>query len=513
MEYLVTAEEMKQYDSNTINQIGIPGMVLMERAALEAFRVIKARLWKPGAFGKRVFVLAGTGNNGGDGLALARLLAEDGWQVDIACLGQTLEDGHVEHYSTEFLNGEAMREDKFKASEQWKQQMQILSYYPVSFCEKNEDTEYTIMIDALFGVGLSRKVEGEYACAIEHFNKGDGTKISLDIPSGIDSNTGEVLGCAIKADMTVTFGFVKRGLVLYPGAEYAGEVIKAEIGISERSFMGKLPEMFCYNEEPEALLPSRDAAGNKGTFGKVLLVAGSSKMAGAAVLAAKASYRIGAGMVKVISSPDNRIIIQQAVPEALYGTYEDMDESLKWADVIVIGPGIGVREQARVLLEKALQACEMPLLVDADGLNLLSADGNLLQILTDQCKNGRRVVLTPHVGELSRLTKRTITELKEDLAVYGKGFAEEIQGVVVAKDARTFICRPNGNICVNLRGNSGMATAGSGDVLSGIIGGLMAQRMEPFAAASVGVYIHAHAGDRVASEIGEHACMAGDLVK
>lgn len=505
MEYLVTAKEMKQYDNNTMELIGIPGMVLMERAALEAFRVIQERFGDLPAEQKCVFVLTGTGNNGGDGLALARLLCETGYQVTVQCLGNT-----------------------DKATEQWKMQRNILEHFPVSFCGKNIETEYTIMVDALFGVGLSRNIEGEYAQAIEGFNRAGGFKLSLDIPSGIHADTGRVLGCAVSADVTVTFGFLKRGLMFFPGTEYAGDIIKAEIGITEKSFLGNPPEMFCYRESPESLLPERSKAGNKGTFGKVLLVAGNVKMAGAVILAAKAAYRMGAGMVKVISPEENRVIIQETVPEALYGTYEDLEKSLEWADVIAIGSGMGTGEYAKACLEKVICASRLPVVIDADGLNLLAEerimgldDGpeqgrackTLWKELAEQGKDGRPVILTPHVGELARLSGFSVAELKEDLPGKGMELAAELHGVVVAKDARTFTCAEDSPICMNVYGNSGMATAGSGDVLAGMIAGLLAQGMEPFRAASVGVHFHAKAGDRAAAKLGEHACMAGDLLE
>jgi len=490
MEYLVTAEEMKQYDSNTIEKLGIPGMVLMERAALEAFRAIEARFAGLPLNKKRVFILAGVGNNGGDGLALARLLCEAGYRVWIKCVG-----------------------DEAKASAQWRRQRSILVHYPVFFCENDQasDIEYTILVDALFGVGLSRPVEGDYAREIEDFNNRSGFKVALDIPSGIHSDIGMVLGCAVSADLTVTFGFVKRGLVLYPGVTYAGEVQKAEIGISEKSFFGQMPGMFYYNEEPVSLLPKRDPAGNKGTFGKVLLVAGSMKMAGAAVLAAKAVYRTGAGMVKVISAPENREILQTTVPEALYGTCEDLTAGIAWADVIVIGPGIGTGQDALENLTAVIAEGRKPLVVDADGLNLLAKDGKMVEELASQGAAGRTIIVTPHVGELSRLLSRGIPELKKDLAGFAKALAKERHFIVAAKDARTFIAGEEGPICVNLRGNSGMATAGSGDVLAGIIGGLLAQGLNGFEAASVGAALHGAAGDRVAAIWGEHGCMAGDL--
>ncbi len=487
MEYLVTAAEMKEYDANTIQEIGIPGMVLMERAALEAFRVIEEHVGRSGE-GKRAFILAGMGNNGGDGLVLARLLCEAGYIVDVQCIG------NPEH-----------------ATAQWKMQKKILEHFPVSFSGKNNGAEYNVCVDALFGVGLSRNIEGEYAQAIESFNHSKGFKLSLDIPSGIHSDTGEVMGCAVFADVTVTFGFFKRGLMFFEGKEYAGEVIKAEIGITPRSFWGNPPGMFFYNEEPRSLLPKRDEGGNKGTFGKVLLVAGSMKMAGAAILAAKAAYRIGAGMVKLISPEENRIILQSAVPEALYGTYEDLAEGMNWADVIAIGPGIGKSQDALKCLERVIRESALPLVIDADALNLLAENIELERELAKEGQKGRDVILTPHVGELSRLLQIPISELKRQLSGYGKELAAKLKAVVVAKDARTFICGNAGPICVNVCGNSGMATAGSGDVLVGIIAGLLGQGMEPFEAAGKAVYLHARAGDRAAEELGEHACMAGDL--
>lgn len=490
MKYLVTADEMKQYDTNTIDTIGIPGMVLMERAALGAFSLIEEKFGSGDRSDVHVLIMAGMGNNGGDGLALARLLTEAGFAVTIYYVG-----------------------NEQRASEQWKLQKKILESFSVGTCDKIEGTEYTVMVDALFGVGLSRDIEGDYAQAVDRFNQAKAFKLALDVPSGIHSDTGTVLGCAVRADVTLTFGFCKRGLMFSPGNSYAGEVITVPIGITERSFLGRRPEMFFYNETMEELLPKRNKDGNKGTFGKVLLIAGSPKMAGAVVLAAKATYRSGAGMVKVITHAENRLLMQSTVPEALFGTAEDLEESMNWADVIAIGPGLGQSKEALQLLEQVIKDSRLPLLMDADGLNLLSEHREtLLAELAEQGRGGRQIILTPHVGELARLLNKPIAELKKDLSSYGKAFAQELHGIVVAKDARTFTCRENGPTCVNIHGNSGMATAGSGDVLTGIIAGLLAQGMDSFEAASIGVHLHAMSGDKVAEEIGEHACMAGDIV-
>lgn len=493
MKYLVNSHEMREYDTNTIEKIGIPGMVLMERAALAVASLITQRFGEHVHGTKRVLVLAGVGNNGGDGIAVARLLSEKGYQVCVCCVGDTK-----------------------KASEQWKQQRKILEHYPVSvICleetgSKIPEEEYTILVDALFGVGLTREITGIYAEAVENFNRRSGFKVAVDIPSGVNADNGSISGCAVKADVTVTFGFCKRGLVLYPGCQNAGEVITAEIGISEESFFGKEPEMFYLDENVENLVPKRNPAGNKGTFGKVLFVAGSRNMAGAALLSAEAAYRVGAGMVKVITPEENRIILQEMLPEALLGTAEDLSESIKWADVAAVGPGLGKSEEAAYCLAQIIGESTCPLLIDADGLNLLAERADLQEKLTG---SHRTVILTPHVGELSRLTGVDILELKQDLASAGRKLAQKLHAIVVAKDARTFVCAEKMAVCVNFRGNSGMATAGSGDVLAGIIAGLLAQGTEPFMAACAGVVLHAEAGDSAAQEKGEYALMAGDIAR
>lgn len=490
MKYLVTAEEMQRFDANCTEKIGIPAMVLMERAALAAFERVLTYCTGMDKESRTVLIMAGTGNNGGDGLALARLLSEAGVRTEVWIVG-----------------------DAGKASGQWKSQHKILKSYPVEMSTKPTMGEYTVIIDALFGVGLSREITGDFREAVESFNKLSGYGIALDMPSGVDSDSGSILGCAVRADETVTFSFCKRGLILYPGCEYAGKVTAAEIGISERSFFGAEPGMFAFDEAPKMLLPERTKAGNKGTFGKVLLIAGSRNMAGAAILAAKSAYRIGAGMVKVITPKENRVILQETIPEALLGTSEDLEESLAWADVIAIGPGIGKDDEAFMCLRRVIEGCDNPLLLDADGLNLLAEHQEYLERLAEQGQAGRELVLTPHMGELARLTGETVARLKENPVEYGCRLAAKLHAAVAAKDARTFVCGEGVPVCVNISGNSGMATAGSGDVLAGVIAGLMAQGKSSIEAARSGVYIHGLAGDAASARLGEHACMAGDIVE
>ena len=494
IQHLVTAEEMRRYERNTIEKIGIPALVLMERAALQSLHTVNSCLCDQEYGERTALILSGVGNNGGDGLALARLLC-DYHECDITYKVEVWVVGDPE-----------------RATSEWKHQREILRNYPVEFCTKPSHREYTVMIDALFGVGLSREITGEHRRAVELFHEMKGRKVALDLPSGVDADSGRIWGCAPKVDLTVTFGFCKRGLMLYPGCEYAGKVLAVDIGITERSFLGGGPDMFfCDEETPANLLPERKKDGNKGTFGKVLLVAGSYNMAGAAVLAAKAAYRTGAGMVKVITPPENRVILQTTVPEALLGTLEDLEKSLEWADVIALGPGMGKEKDALDCLEKALRFSVNPLLVDADGLNLLAEHPQFMELMASQGLSGRSFVLTPHVGELSRLTGETIDKLKENLPAWGRKLAKQLHAVVVAKDARTFICCEDQPIGININGNSGMATAGTGDVLAGVIVGMLAQGKEPFQAAVAGVRLHGIAGDCAAGAHGEHGCMAGDL--
>ncbi len=488
MKYLVLASQMRRYDSNTIEKIGIPACVLMERAALAAAQLVEAHCKEHKK--ARVLVMAGYGNNGGDGLALSRLLSEKAFRVEVWCVG-----------------------DPDKASDQWRRQREILSHYPVEFVAQPKGDEYEALVDALFGVGLSRELSGIYGEAVRKFMSLAGWKLALDLPSGVDSDTGRILGCAVRADATLTFGFCKVGLMLYPGCEYAGEVEIADIGISERSFFGMPPQMYAYDEEVAALLPKRAKNGHKGTFGRLLLIAGSVNMAGAAVLAARAAYRAGAGMVKVATDAENRIILQQTVPEALLGERRQLRESLDWADVIAIGPGLGKSEEAFSCLEQVVMESRKPLLVDADGLNLLAEHPELKSALSRQGAEGRAIVLTPHIGELSRLLGESAAECGKNPALWGCELAAGFHAVVAAKDARTFVCAENQPVCVNLSGNSGMGTAGSGDVLAGVIAALLAQGMSAYKAAAVGVYVHGKAGDSVSAEIGEYSCMAGDIAQ
>ena len=534
MEYLVTSKEMAgydeatitpdttggmRYDKATINKIGIPALVLMERAALAVCEEVIAYVHAASKC-YRVLIMAGCGNNGADGLAIARMLSEYKEEGEAVFQVDTVICGNQE-----------------KATEQWKHQYEILQHFPVRIGRKSQAGEYDILIDALFGVGLSREIGGEYRELIQWVNEACGFKVAVDVPSGIHSDDGRVMGCAVRADLTVCFAFGKRGLYFYPGCEYAGKVKVKDIGIGEASFGESKPGMFRYTENIQKLLPKRSADGNKATFGKVLLAAGNRNMAGAAVLSAKAALRSGVGMVKVLTRECNREILQIAVPEALLSTeqpwIEERTEQLgtekgselpgkqekqqskffTWPDVLAVGPGLGTDDWAYEVLYSFLTDSKLPLVIDADGLNLLSSHEELMQLVKKQGEEGRTIILTPHVGELARLCGVSISEIKAEPVKIAMELAGKLHCVVVRKDARTLICEAGKPICMNTTGNSGMAAAGSGDVLTGVIAGLLAQGMKGFDAACTGVYLHGLAGDKIASKMGEYAMTSGDLVQ
>ena len=488
MKYIVTSQEMKEYDNNTIEQIGIPALVLMERAALALRdRVMEQIKNLNRAFDKvRVLIAAGSGNNGADGLALARLLCEQKIHVTVLECGKSA-----------------------SATDSYKKQKEILAHYQVDHVKTDSlKDDYDVIVDGIFGVGLTRDITEEMADIIDRLNQLSGWKLAIDIPSGICGTTGAVKGTAFCADETVTFGFGKRGLYLYPGANYCGKVFVADIGINERGFLGKDPAMFTYDEDPSALLPARKQDGNKGTFGKVLLLAGWETMAGAGVMAAKALLQTGAGMVKVCCSPENRCVLQAAVPEVMYGDKETLYKDAQWADVFVAGPGLGQSDEAASCLQSLLDLSfnmNKPMVLDADGLNLL-AIGKI------KAEKGYKLIMTPHLGELSRLTGKDISYIKTHLVEVAKEAALDYDSVMVCKDARTYVHGAGEAGYLNLTGNSGMATAGSGDVLSGVIGALLAQGMDLFEAACTGVYLHGLAGDAASGQYTEYGVTAMRIV-
>ncbi len=488
MKYLLSASEMKQWDKNTIEQFHMPAMVLMERAAL---KVVEAMLENQLDL-SRVLVLCGSGNNGGDGIAVARLLFQQGIKADIYFPG-----------------------NREKATEETKRQIKIAEQYGLEINTTLQSETYTVIVDALFGIGLDREIEGRFREALQEMadlQKTGAEVVAVDMPSGIHSDTGEVMGIALKADMTVTFAGPKLGQIFYPGALYCGKLIVSDIGITEES-LGEKPLAFTYEETDLKKLPCRSPAGNKGTFGKTLVVAGGQEMSGAAYFSAYAALRSGAGMVRIYTGSRNRQALQSLLPEAILTVYEEEDgtfvrlkECLSWADNVILGPGLGQGEQARALFQKVLQENKKPCLIDADGLNLLAK-------MPDWPSFSFPAVVTPHMGEMARLTGKSVEELKRNPAEAAKRYAKEKQLVCVLKDARTIVAWGAEAYYVNTSGNCGMATAGSGDVLTGVIAALLGQGMSMEEGAVLGVYLHGLAGDSAMAEKGAAGMIAGDILE
>lgn len=490
MKYLVTGKEMKLLDQNTSEKFYVPDAVLMEQAAMVF--VQKLLSWEKPYH--NILVVCGTGNNGGDGIAIARLLNQKGIRTSVC------------------FAGEQLSSNKSGASELYRLQKKIyLSYhYPVEETV-DEQASYDCVIDAIFGTGLSRILSDEYRRMIATLNRMSGHKVSVDISSGVSSDNGEILGDAFKAEDTITFSFGKLGLYLWPGSAYSGTVHVVDMGITAESFLERKPKMAALERSDLARLPVRNPHSNKGTYGRLLIIAGSPNMAGAAILAAKAAYRTGCGLVKIVTAEENRVPIQSSVPEAILSTYgktvdkKSLIETLKWADAIVIGPGIGLSPTAEVFVHEVLQNAAVPVLMDADALNIIAKEPEIL------LRPHPELIVTPHLGEMARLTRDTVAFLQNNFIQSARDFAQKYDVICVLKDMHTVTAIPFGMSYLNLSGNCGMATAGSGDVLSGIIGSLLAQHMGGELAAPLGVYLHGLAGDAALEKCGSVSLMAGDL--
>lgn len=488
MQLWVNAAQMKAADQYTIQKLGVPSLELMEHAAQACVQVLEDEKVDL----SHVCVVCGSGNNGGDGFAIARILQNNRYSVETFCVG------NPEHYT-----------------EETQEQMHRLQECggKITYGMPQEDS-YSVIIDAVFGVGLSRKVEGRYRQVIEQMNRMRGIKFAVDIPSGLSATTGCILGCAFKADYTVTFQLKKIGLELSQGRTMAGRVIVPDIGISTDSICEDQEIVRTAGKDIyRKMLPDRPEDSNKGTYGRLLVIAGSKGMAGAAYLNAHAAYMTGAGLVRIYTSSDNREILQTLLPEAIITTYEEYNKEellslLTWADSVCIGSGLGMSRLSEKILKTVIEYVKVPCLIDADGLNLLAENNNYLNQMAE-----RRFVITPHMKEMSRLTGTPVEELKADRIQILKDFISRYRITCVLKDSRTLIASEEKGIRMNLTGNSAMAKAGSGDVLAGVISGWMVQGKEAEDAAELGTYIHGLSGDLAKFEKGVYSVMARDLIE
>ncbi len=488
MKIVLNAREMKQTDENTSSYFGVPSIVLMERAALALCSFISSECDKNSTIG----ILCGTGNNGGDGLALARLLFQQGRNVVYYVAGE-----------------------KNKFTDNASMEYHMACQYKVPECNQWEELlKQDILVDGLFGIGLSRDIKEPYSLMIDEVNHHHFQKvIAIDIPSGISCDTGQVMGQAIRCDATVTFGFFKVGQLLYPGAQYCGRIHCKDVGITPDSFLEN--KMMCATLEHSdlSLLPKRSADGNKGTFGKVLVIAGSESMSGAAVLSAQAGLLSGCGMVKIYTEAVNRVICATTLPEALISTYdhkfqeEQLLQEMKWADIILIGPGMGQTSVSRQIVSCVIKNAAVPLVIDADGLNILSQNMHKLR------GPHTEIVVTPHVGEMSRMRQESILFIKDHLLSVAEEFAREYNVICVLKDVRTITAVPYNRTYINTSGSDAMATSGSGDVLAGIIAGFMAQGLSGDMSSALGVYVHGLAGELAGQALSNYSVRATNILQ
>jgi NAD(P)H-hydrate epimerase len=483
------------------------GQVLMELAGSQAARAAYEMVSSDS--GKAV-IICGNGNNGGDGLVIARYLHL--WKIPVAAW---------------IINtkGNSVRPEQLMTSEEANANLAIARMFgvPIELLDSAKQLSFGeagLIVDALLGTGLDRKVEGLYKEVIDCINKSGKPVLAVDIPSGINSDTGQAMGTAIKASETVTFGFLKTGLLCHPGAELCGKLHLVDIGLpqlGERS-----PKVFLTSVEyVQNCLPKRPADSNKGTYGTLLTIAGSLGMSGATLLSCESSLRVGCGL-SLLATPKSLL---QALPaqEVIYRplsetdkmsihprAIEELSDELDRASALVLGPGMSTHPETvefiRLFVSKTLAGRkEIPCIIDADALNAIAKHPD--------CVSSTRhpFVLTPHPKELSRLIGMQTAEIQADRLNAALKAAQKFASVVLLKGANTIIADPDGNVFINPTGNAGMAKAGAGDVLSGIIGGLLAQGVEPFDAAAAGAYIHGRAGDLASQMHGQPGVLAGDI--
>lgn len=514
---VVTAKEMQNIDGKTIRDFGVPGHVLMERAGVAAASRLKEFFER-----KKTIVLAGGGNNGGDGIVVARELFNSGWNVKVLLL---------------------IREDKLSPDCLSQLRTAKETGVPVEFRTEitEKDLHGAVVVDAMLGTGLNKEIEGGMARVITFLNDSDSPVLSVDIPSGISSDSGQVMGVAVKAECTVTFGLPKRGHLLYPGAEYTGRLFVEDIGFPEGLLTSDdLNVELLEKSFISSLIPERPAHSHKGDYGHVLIVAGSKGKTGAALMAARACMRAGAGLV-TIGVPESLLdVFQSCVTEEMTLPLNDRgDGSLsskaadiilrflsERADVLCIGPGIGVSDDTHELMIEIIKSSTVPLVVDADGINALSETRGRVQGAKDALKKTRApIIFTPHPGEMNKLMSRKSEEKKiltpeselrarieRDRINTALSFSKETGTYLVLKGVPTVIAGPEGRAFINSTGNPGMATAGTGDVLTGMISSFLAQGLNPLNAGILGVYMHGLAGDIAAEDKGFHSLIASDLI-
>ncbi len=502
---VATSEQMSEIDRMSIEEIGIPGVVLMENAALQVVSHVADYLDKTG--GSRVVVVCGKGNNGGDGFAAARHLHNMGVDVCVFLLSSfesIYKDARINLHILHKMGVPVKEISEKNFEEQLKQKLDRVD----------------VVVDAIFGTGLAGIVKDEALKVIDMINRSCKYVLAVDIPSGVNGTTGHICGACVMADMTVTFGLVKTGLLVHPGSEAAGELIVADIGFPVSVLKKAGINIYTIEKDyVEGIFPVRALNSSKGSYGKIALITGSTGMTGSGCLCSNAALRTGAGLIYTCV-PASLIPIYGAVlTEPILVPLEDggrgelsedcigkLKSCLAGMDAAAIGPGLALGEDIGKILSAVINSVNFPVVLDADALNALSGNKEMFGMLKSNA------VLTPHPGEMARLTGLSIEDIQRDRINVAREFAVKRQVVIVLKGFRTVVASPDGTVYINITGNPGMATAGSGDVLAGIILSFLGQGLTPIEAALAGVYIHGFAGDIAAGKKGEHGMCAGDIV-
>ncbi|MBA7666810.1 Bifunctional NAD(P)H-hydrate repair enzyme Nnr [subsurface metagenome] len=521
---VVTAEEMREIDRKTIAS-GIPSIELMENAGRAVARVIKSH-YAP-LRGEKVSIFCGRGNNGGDGLVVARLLAKERVRVKVFLLAKK-----EELKRDPKTNLKRVLKESASSADPPMRWIEIIEIDTSQKLErlKQKIKKSDLIVDAILGTGIKGAPKGIEAKIIKFINTLKKPIVSVDIPSGVEGSTGRVPGEAIRADLTITFGLPKIGLVVYPGAEYVGKLEVARIGFPKKFLEDeRIKVNLIAKEEISTYLEPRRPDTHKGTYGHLFVIAGSIGMTGAATLTSQAAslcfgaLRSGVGLVTLgIPESLNEIMeikltegMTLPLPETKKKTLslkaeKEIIEFSKKADALALGPGLSTDKETQQLVRNLIKKISLSMVIDADALNALVGH---LSLLHSRIPHSAFRIITPHPGEMARLISKTVKEVQENRIKIAGDFAKRYKVIVVLKGARTVISDPGGNTYINPTGNPGMASAGVGDVLTGMIGSFLAQRKEPLEAAKTGAYLHGLAGDLAAQEKGEESLVASDVLE
>ena len=515
---VVTAAEMRQIDQDTIEGIGIPGIVLMETAGSAIVRAIVQHY----PTSKRIGILAGKGNNGGDGLVIARQLAHTGYDVHIFLVSPPDSFAGEARLNLQIAKSLGLRIEEILADAKLG-----ADFFTAQSTSLSHITSCELLVDAIFGTGLRGTVRDSIATVINAINSLSVPILSVDLPSGLDADTGNPLGTCVRADRTVTIGLPKRGLLVHPGAEFAGKLEVVDIGFPKQVVDAQnIKVNWTTASQASQWIPQRPSASHKGSYGRVLVVAGSTGMTGAAALASEAALRAGAGLVTLATPKHLNSILESLLPEVMTFPLPETEAGslsvsaastiLKFAEktksVLAIGPGLSQHSDTVALVHQLVcenreQGLNLRMVIDADGLNAIAQAPEIISLVDGEA------VLTPHPGEMARLTNTPVSTLEKDRIRTAQTFANEHGVTLVFKGAPTVTSDANGNVWINSTGNPGMGTGGMGDVLTGIIAGLMAQGLSTERAATLAVYIHGLAGDIVSERLGLHGLIASDVLK